>query len=196
VRGEGASPQLREFRFTETSYERRSPLTVAGSVFEPEPELLGDGMTGRRGDVETLSPSPRPSVPPSSMVVTAELEVEALSLLNQVGADLDDQISVSRMGGRVLVKGLVEDDRRRAEILRALSQAGNQQALQIELETYAEALRRRQTQPARTSTPEKFMLGQSRIAAYQPLYRYFVGREAAVDEEINRYAARVVRRSG
>ncbi|MGH7187454.1 MAG: hypothetical protein ACREIB_14395 [Pseudomonadota bacterium] len=69
--------------------------------------------------------------------------------------------------------------------------------MQVELETYAEALRRQaQVRPAPAATPERFTLGQSRIAAYQPLHRYFAGREANPEEEINRYGARVVRRSG
>ncbi|MGH8700134.1 MAG: hypothetical protein ACREVR_03015 [Burkholderiales bacterium] len=202
--------ETREFRFVETSFERRPMKAVAPAVFEPEPELLGsDGATGRRGDgAIVLTASPPPPGSPSPAVATAELEVEALSLLNQAGADLDEQASVARTAdGRLRVSGLVEDQRRKDELLRALGPISHHQAILIEIETIAEALSRRARQQ---STPEattksapdrvsvqRVAIAQDAIAAEADLRRYFAGREPVpqIDAEINRLASRVVNRS-
>ncbi len=73
---------------------------------------------------------------------TAEDEIEVLRILNQVKADLGEQITVQRQGGLLYVKGVVETAQRKREIIAALQSKANNPAIKIEIETNAEALAR------------------------------------------------------
>src|SRR5260370_8257204 len=87
---------IREYRFTESSFERHSPETVAPKVFEPEPELLSSvEPTTPVSKAEAVVPTPGPQ-PPTPTVATPDLEVEALSLLHQTGAHPVEQLTVTR----------------------------------------------------------------------------------------------------
>src|SRR5205823_4595740 len=126
-------------------YERRPTRAVAASVFEPEPQLISDGATGRHGDGALVSPSPHLPVSPSPPIATAELEVEVLRLLHQAGADLGEQLSVTRRPeGELRVEGIVETDQRKQEILRALNSVVSNPAVKVEVNTVAEALKQRE----------------------------------------------------
>jgi len=187
--------EAREFRFVEASFERRLASTVAPAVFEPEPALLGsDGAAHSRGD-RAMSAARAPA---SLAIATAELEVEALRLLNQVGANLDDQASVTRTAdGSLRISGLVETAERKAEILRALEPIANQPAVRIEVETVAEAMKRKAQRPAASEvlTLQQVEVQQSRIPVYEELRQYLAPREGQADEEISRFAARMLGRS-
>jgi hypothetical protein len=191
--------QFREYRFMETSFERRPTSAVAPAVFELEPELLG-GMKdeGGRMKVELTPVHPSSLIPHPSAVATAELEVEALRLLNQIGADLDDQASVTRtMDGSLRISGIVETDERKAEILRVLAPIANHRAVKIEVETVAEAVSRQARQPSSPGAlvVQQVEVQQARIAVYTELRQHFAPREAQVDREISRFATRMLNRS-
>jgi DNA-directed RNA polymerase specialized sigma24 family protein len=132
----------REYRLAETSFERRSANSVAPAVFEPEPELLG-AATSPSLTPGTLTTDPISAArTPAPAVATAGLEVEALRLLSQAGADLGEQISVTRTPeGALRVEGIVETDRRKEEILRALAPIKDNPAVRVAVRTVAEALR-------------------------------------------------------
>ncbi len=188
---------VREFRLVETSFERHASSTVAPKIFEPEPELLRD--TGKRGNGETenISASPRPPVTESpAAVATADLEVEVLSLLSQAGADMDEQTSVTRAAdGKLRVSGLVEDRKRKEEILRALAPVSANPAVQVRIETVAEATQRLAQDKAQNErrgdvSVERIEISNSNIPAYADLRRHF-----GSDEEVARFASRMVNRS-
>jgi hypothetical protein len=195
------SPQLREYRFMETSFERHAPTTVAPAVFEPEPELL-DTVTRRHGDTENITASPSLPISASPVVASAELEVEVLSLVNQSGGDLGDQVSVRRTPeGRLLVQGIVETDRRKEEVLRALAPVAGNPAVKLKVETVAEALRAQARSRNSASNPTSVELlesGNSKIPADAELRRYFAAKGmsgAQLDQSVNQFAARMVDRS-
>jgi len=193
--------ETREFRFIETSYERRASQSVTGSVFEPEPELLSDGEAGRRGDARVISPSPRLPIFPSPTVATTELEIEVLRLLNQARADLGEQVSVTRAApGALRIAGVVETEQRKQELLRALAPITQNPAVKIEISAEAEA----QKQISQTHTSSAPLIIQQvepadeKLPVYPELRRYFSGRgwpEAQLEREIRRLATRVLNRS-
>ncbi|HEY6242466.1 MAG TPA: hypothetical protein VIX17_00890 [Pyrinomonadaceae bacterium] len=187
--------QWREFRFLEASFERRAPSTVAPAVFEPEPELLGEAATGRRSETATLSPSSTLPLAASPIPASPELEVEVLSLLSRVGADLDDQTTVTRTSeGRLRVSGIVDTDQRKAEIVHALASVASNPAVKIEVETVAEAMKRRAREKSSSGVQsvDQVEISESAIPAHEELRRYF---SKGSEEEIGRFAERMVNRS-
>lgn len=122
----------------------------------------------------------------------ADLEVEVLRLLHQAGADLGEQISVTRnVGGPILVSGIVETDRRKAEILRALQAMSDNLSVRIEIKTVTEALAesRNRHDTSGNSATEGVQVGADTFPAYEDL------RARMSDEEARVFAARIVSRS-
>ena len=111
-----------EYRLKRTSFERveRTPelaqlfdasKTVAAVALQPET---------RNSKPESISSIPDPQ-PPTAVAATAELEVESLGLLNQIGADLGQEVMVTRIpGGPLRIEAAVETEKRKHEILAAL----------------------------------------------------------------------------
>lgn len=145
---------------------------------------------------------PSAFIPHPFVVATAELEVEVLSLINQVGADLGDQVSVRRTTeGQLLVQGIVETDRRKDEILHSLSPIAANPAVKIKVQTVSEALREqaksRSPSPG-PATVERLESANNKIPADADLRRYFAARGAngaQLDQSINQFAGRMVDRS-
>lgn len=199
VRQEG---EVHEFHFTEASFEQRAQETVAPEVFVPDPEFLtsqsaSDSLKADAGkESEIIKPQPTEL---TRARATPELEVEVLRLLSEARADLNDQTSVSRTpDGTLKITGLVETERRKAEILRALAPLSRRPEAGIRIETVAEALRR-QARPthalSRQETSQRVEIGEARMPVYEELRKHFGGEEAEADEEIRRFAARVLSRS-
>jgi len=186
--------QWTEFRFVETSFERRALSAVAPSVFEPDPELLSSRTKDEAESMKGAeSNSSYTGITSSPATVTSELEVEVLDLLSRVGADLDEQTSVTRTAdGKLRVRGLVETEKRKEEILRTLVPVTANRALQIQIETVAEATKRQGRSSAESEpvTVEQVEVERRPIAAFSEIRRH-VGS----DEEVGRYAARMVNRS-
>src|SRR6266496_1063530 len=132
--------ETREYHFLETSFDRRPPSAVAPAVFEPEAELLSSAKPVTP-DSKLETPSSLP-LTPYPFMATAELEVEVLRLLSQAGADLGEQISVTRTSNGLLsVQGIVDTEKRKGEILRALSSVSSNPAVRVDVKSVAEALR-------------------------------------------------------
>jgi RNA polymerase sigma factor (sigma-70 family) len=186
----------REYRFVEASFERRPTSAVAPAVFEPDAELLG--AISRHVETVSKIAAATEAKPLAPVIATADLEVEVLRLLNQAGADLDDQTSVTRAPeGRLRVGGLVEDKKRKDEILRALGPVINHPAVKVEIETVTEASRRQQRSleiPGVTSV-ERVEVAGGRIPVSAELSKYFGKEEGQADEEVRRFASRVLNRS-
>src|SRR5260370_20415098 len=182
----------------EASFERRAPSTVAPSVFEPEPELLGPVVrVPSPGDEKATAPRVEVNPPPASSrtVATADLEVEVLRVLNQAGADMGEQINVTRnTDGQLKIQGVVETDQRKAEILHALAPVVANPAVQVEVKTVAEATK--QQREGGTSSGQMNVQGvevtHDTIAAEPELRQYFSARGARADEEIHRFTRRVL----
>jgi hypothetical protein len=115
-------------------------------VFEPDRELVS-APHARDADAvaKTVSPGAERAEPPvpAGAVATAQLEVEVLDLLNGVGADLGQEVIVTRSpGGALKVEAVVSNAQRKAEILRALSPVANDPAVKLQIETPEEARQR------------------------------------------------------
>ncbi|HEY9401977.1 MAG TPA: sigma-70 family RNA polymerase sigma factor [Pyrinomonadaceae bacterium] len=196
----------REYRFVETGFSRQATGSVDPAIFRPEQELVGDSVESGWRAEKTNAPDASPHQPsagdaPAAVVASAELEIEVNYLLDQIKANLGEQISVGRTtGGKLRVEALVETERRKGEILRALGPILNNPAVVAEVSTVEEALRRRKGKAAapRGEEVQEVEVATARIPADEDLRRYFsarLGGGERVDEEIERFAIRAMGRS-
>jgi DNA-directed RNA polymerase specialized sigma24 family protein len=194
--------EVREYRMMEASFERRPPSTVAPSVFEPDAELLNSGLSLKvvptNNDAKDSASKP---ATPVRVVATAELEVEVLRLLNQAGADMGEQVSVTRTSeGLLQVQGLTQTDKRKRELLSALSSLAGNPAVKLNIQTLDEALARRPKDQISSNsiTVETTQPSSNTIAVDQELRQYFARRnvpEAQTEEAIRQFGDRTLRRS-
>ncbi len=90
---------VRVLRFVEKSFGSRPLSGVSEQVFEIDPELRGAtpgdstaiGGAAAADNQQTSSPAA-----PAPLAATAELEIKALTLLHQTGADLGEEVSLTR----------------------------------------------------------------------------------------------------
>ncbi|HEY2974956.1 MAG TPA: hypothetical protein VGJ48_20745, partial [Pyrinomonadaceae bacterium] len=194
----------REFRFTEIGYERRAPQTVAPAIFEPDPELLSSAKPETRNSkLETNLPILVSPLPP---VASASLEVEVLRLLGSISADMGQEVSVKREAdGALHVEAIVETEKRKAEILSALSSVLHEGTVRVRIETNAEAQariqrerRRAQSGSGSTDVDLQGITTSNLIPVDAEVRRYLRARgvsEQQVDGEISRLSNRVLNRS-
>lgn len=198
---EGDSPSfpaaMVEYHFTESSFERHSPSTVSQSIFEPEPELLSNdvGRVRRASPITTSAPltaiTPKP-------VATVDLEVEVLRLLHEAGADLGEQVSVTKTReGLLRVSGVVETEQRKVEILAKLRPVIDTRLAIVELQTVAQALARQTLSDSTTEeTVEPVTAGSSAAMPVEDeLRKYFSTQGERADEASRQFALRMVTRS-
>jgi hypothetical protein len=188
-----------EYRFVEDAYEEAKPSTLPSAVFTVEPALV---------PVETVVPKPGASMRPETQMVehtaesvaaSADLEVEVQYLLDRARTNLGEQVSVSRTAdGKLLVKGIVDSESRKSEIVAALASVSHSPAVRIDISTVAE-MARRQRQPANASVTQSLDINaDARIPVYAELRRHFLGIGIAddqLDDQISRFSARVLRES-
>lgn len=189
-----------EYRLTRTSFESLERSSELAQLFEvsksgsvlPNSDLLKSGeVETRNSKLDTVTPSARLPVTPSP-TASAELEVEVLRLLNSAGADLGEQVDVTRTAeGSLRVSGIVETEQRKNEILRALQTVKDNPAVRVEVQTVAEAISQRaqNKQDSRRETVEGIEIAADTFPAYADL------RASMTDEEARVFAARVVSRS-
>ena len=151
------------------------------------------------GPVATIKePAPIATSAINSAIATAELEIEALRLLNQAGADLHEQIEVSRTArGRLRIEGILDTEARKAELLGALAGLKANPSVEIDLQTVAEAAERQRSQASRRSSPpgavfERDEIAVTRLPVDSELRRHLTARGVSddrMDEEIRRFAS-------
>ena len=139
---------------------------------------------------------------PLPVVASAALEVEVLRRLNQAGADMGEQINVTRTReGFLRVAGVVDTAQRKTEILNALGTVGNDRAVRVEIDTVADALKRQK--PGReggrglTTIEGSDALANS-IPVDADLRRYFSARGfsgAELENNISQFANQALNRS-
>jgi RNA polymerase sigma factor (sigma-70 family) len=198
-----------EYRFVEGGFERRRAEEVPPAVYKVEPELLdttraskneggsrsdGSGASQSADDARAASNTSR-----ASAVASAELEVEVAYLLNQIKANLGEQVSVGRTtGGALRVEALVESEARKDAILRALGPVLDNPAVEVEVSTVAEALAKRGPAQGGSTTEREVTVGAGRIPADAELRAHFAARladGARVEAEIKEFAARAISHS-
>jgi RNA polymerase sigma factor (sigma-70 family) len=196
--------ELREYLFSESSFEQRATSAVPPAVFQPDPELLSLIEPGTRNpEVEARKSKPETGTPPPPVVVaTAELEVEVLRLLNQASALSGEQISMTRTPqGQLRVQGIVDTEQRKRDVLGALAPVKDNPAVSLEILTADEALSRSRSKSAESKGAtqiEGVTPSRDTIPVDNELRRYFAGQGISaerVDDEIRQFSRRVMSRS-
>lgn len=199
---------LREYRFAEARFEHH-PASAGGSVFEIEPGLLPEPKAAKvektpaeepRATERSVAAAPTP-LPTPVALANAGLEIEALVLLDGIGATLGEEVSVTRtLDGALQIEGVVENDERKRAVLSALAPVRHHRAVRIRIETPEEAEQRLEQirSTAVAVSIQEAAPADSRIPADADLRRYLTARgvrPAALDEEVNRFANRMLRGS-
>src|SRR5215212_4379734 len=190
-----------EYRFIEASFELMPVNAAAPGAFEIEPELIGGtGGIGRPGDwalrdptSSRVPPTPGTSAPP---VASAELEVDVAYLLNQVKADRNEQVALTRsVGGSLRVEGVVDSQQRKDEFLKVLGPLSNNPAVRIEIRTIAEATQRAVI--AGSVSVQEAEPATNVVAADDDLRAHFSKNDpgGSTDEAIRSYSSRTVNRA-
>jgi hypothetical protein len=200
VEVEGDNPQLREFHFHESVFEGHPAEKVQPRTFEPEPELLGPiAHRNATARIEEAPSQPLTSTPATGPALgaaeLAAIEIEVLHLLDQIGANLGEQVSVARMPDKTLnVEALVDTNERKEEIRRALQPVSANPAVKLKVQTFSEALAQRQAAPPRRIGVGEIEILGSKIPVYDDLRRYFgaLGRASEGDAAVRRFADRIL----
>lgn len=188
----------REYRFTETVFEKKADADVPAQVFEPETHLSSRAADRPNQALRSTGEGESAVGQPSEAVASPELEIEVTYLLNRIKADLGEQISLSRTAsGALRVEALAENEQRKTEILRALGPVRNNPAVKVDVSTVAEAVKR-QPERSNSTTTRDVEVANNPIPADAELRAYFAGRlvgREGIDAEINNYTNRVMGRS-
>ena len=193
---------LREYRSAETSFELVPSKAVDKAVFEVEPELIGGARpTGRTGDWahRDLTSSRVPPLTSALIpaVASAELEIDVAYLLNQAKADRNEQVALTRSaGGSLRVEGIVENDQRKSELLRALAPVSQNPAVTIDIRTVDDALQGAARQSA--ISIHQAEATASSVAVDRELREYFAKSSTAnsdLDEAVRSFSSRTVKRA-
>jgi len=147
---------------------------------------------------ETTTPAVGPQ-PPTPVTATPELELEAAYLLDQVKANLGEQISLTRTrGGTLRVEGIVETPERKAEIVRALAPLVKNPAVVVDVSTVAEASKRSQQTASSSVTVDRVEIAKGAIPLDSELRNYFAAHGVPtdkLDEEIRQFGNRMISRA-
>jgi RNA polymerase sigma factor (sigma-70 family) len=186
--------ETREYRFVVTDSKLLPTNSVAPAVFDVEPELIGEtGAESRSGDwARRDHPSGTPAS--TSTIASSELEIDVEYLLNQVKANRNEQVALTRNeSGSLRVEGVVDTAERRTEFLRALAPVINNPAVSIRIRTVAEASK--ESTNGATASVRELEVTANTIAVDQELRDYFSRRGSnteSVDEAVRSYSSRVV----
>jgi len=180
---------------------RLAPREIRPGRIAPEhtPTILPKAETNLEKTAASSLPTTSAMPPAVSAVASAELEIEALRLLRDARADLNEQIEVNRRpNGKLRIEGILETDQRKAEILAALAPVKDHPAIEIDLKTVAEAVQRQRAQP-RAAAPEPVVEQTEITAAALPveadLRRHFTARgvdDARMEAAIRGFAAATI----
>jgi len=179
-----------------------------------DPSVFNDGTvltakTDPPAAVKTESPESSPVANTATMDLSAANtsntvhattadEVEVLDRLHKIGADITEQLTVTRTAdGRLLVEGLVQTDNRKQEVLSTLAPVANKPAVRINIQTIDEATKalQRQKQQATTGTVELVEVEKGPLAVDSELRTYFAKQGGDTDSAIRSFASRVIARS-
>jgi DNA-directed RNA polymerase specialized sigma24 family protein len=199
--------ETREYRFSEAGFELRPADKVAPAVFEPDKDLLGSAGAPADSEVDQARTPNADSVtvdPKSPETIGAiappGLEVEVTYLLDQVKANMGEQVGVTRTPkGTLRVQGIVDTEQRKAQILQSLATVINHPALEVQIETVAEALKRQTQAPSTSVSARQLEVSKEPFPAYSDLRRYFSNAgglsEDQIDSASRQYAGRLLSRS-
>jgi hypothetical protein len=186
----------------EVSVAQPAVQSVSPAVFELDAELLSPS-NGVKVIVKPVDKSRGAelsfAVPSAPAAASADLEINLAYALDQFRTRFGDQLTLTKTpAGRLEVRGVVDSDETRKEILEALSGIiDNSAAIRVQLETTAEILAREQPRSDRIIVQE-FSGSDQSIPMYAELRRFFsqqVQTDAHLDQLVREFAVRVVSRS-
>jgi RNA polymerase sigma factor (sigma-70 family) len=192
--------ELREFRFQEAGLEKHKLESTPQAVFKPDSILLVEKRKDAVAPKNSLEPEAVPEAT-STVIATPELEVEVLQLLNQVGADNGEQISVRRAAsGFLQVDGVVDTVERKKEILHALAPLSKNAALRVDVETIDERVARETEAHSMAGqlTIEKIEPASNSVPLESELRLYFSAQgvpAAQLDAEVQRFCRTALQHS-
>jgi hypothetical protein len=168
---------------TELNYDVLSWDAVSDSLFDPVASLPGTAITGAR-PVPPVSANPHsaPVIPTKEQLDYAELQ--ALLTLNRANADTGEQVRVSRLDNEILVKGIVDTDQRKEELLAALRSVSHIASSILSIEEL-------NSESAPTSAPITSVKQYSVAGSPSPLEDY-LHKQSRSMEEINRISHAVL----
>src|SRR5215471_10424127 len=190
-----------EFKFIEEAYEEVKPAVLPRGIFKVDPVLVPvEGSATRplpdSGGVPGPGSTPRSN---ESIKASADLEVEVEFLLDGVKANLGEQVSLSRTpDDKLLVKGIVETESRKARILEALGSVAHNPAVNIDISAVAEMARRQKSSSTTATVQQVEIEAEGRIPLYQELRQHLLSggvSEEKVEEEVRRFSAHVLKES-
>lgn len=198
--GDGADQ--REFVLTELSIETLPARDVSTSVFQPDSELLApveSTVTTITSTMTATKPLAVVTIRPPSPAELAALEVNVLYLLDRINANSGEQVEVRRLPGtKLVVEAIVETEKRKTEIMGALSTVKDNPLIRMDVLTLEEALRRQTTTQRSPETIDRVVITADRIPVYEELRRYIEKSNrssAEVDTEIQRFSGRMIDQS-
>lgn len=197
-----------EFELIEQSYEVVSLKDVDPSIFGDPTKVEIASTVGTIAKAEspintnentnTEIANTNANLSPNVPKATTADEVEVLNRLHQIGADITEQLNVTRTAdGRLLVEGLVETDTRKQEILNALAPVRNNPAIRIKIQTLEEATKALQRQKAQATpgTVERVEVEKGKLAVDAELRSHFEKSGGDPDEKIRAFISRVTSRA-
>lgn len=188
-----------DYRLQEVSIERPALRSVSPAVFALEAEFVATTPEVKaigKPERAELSAAATTSGP---VVASAELEVNLAYALDQFRTRFGDQLTLTKTAAGLLeIRGVVDSDETRKEILNALAAVSdNSAAVRVQVDTTAEVLAREQPRSDRLVVRE-FTGSDQSIPLYQDLRRHFsatVQTDEHLDQLVREFAARVVSRS-
>jgi RNA polymerase sigma factor (sigma-70 family) len=187
-----------EYRFEELSFEQPHLQSVNPATFEPDAELVSKNLNTAKPAKRAVELESSKLQPP--VAATADLEVELAYALDKFRTRFGDQLSLTKTAADLLeVKGVVDSEETRNEVLSALSHVRRHPAVRIEISTVAEVLAHQQKHS--NEVIQEFASSDGAFPVYQELKHYLGERETSgtpsdrVDQLVREFAARVVGQS-
>ncbi|HEX5731663.1 MAG TPA: RNA polymerase sigma factor [Blastocatellia bacterium] len=190
--------EIIQYRFAEQRLERVPSGSVAPSVFRIDSYLLGSdsnriGIKPPALESETVEPAA------AQPIAFSELKVSSSYELHRVGACLVEQPDLSRTAeGELRIQAIVENERRKGELMRALNSIANSPAVKVEISTLAEAVSRHVQRP-QAPVRRRVEIIKDQIPVYDELKRHFSGQgeqnlsaDVRVDGKIRQFANRTL----
>jgi RNA polymerase sigma factor (sigma-70 family) len=202
-----------EYKFVESTLDRVTPQRAGPSIFQIDPDLMtgapDSGDVNRPLSTPDESSNPEPAGNPALRGLTTQaltnLALDALYQLHRMGACTEEQATLSRTaGGGLRIQAVVASEKRKRDMLHALTSLINNPALNVEIDTEAEAAKRHMNVGRSPLAARDFQVTLDRMPAYDELRRYYEnaaqkngGPSAAarIDEDTRRFAAEAINRS-
>ncbi|MGH9938634.1 MAG: anti-sigma factor family protein [Blastocatellia bacterium] len=196
----------RIYEITEQASEVAPLAKLSPEIFAERPVVIAPSPAPKPSPISLalrVNPAPTVAPPVAPPVAVAELEVEVLSLLNQVGAMLGEEVGVRRTtDGLLRIEGVVENAERKTTILSALAAVKDQPAVKLQIETPEEAEQRLQQSRQRSDTInvqiQEATPSSNTIPVDAEVRRHLTAQGTPadkLDEAVNQFANRTLRRS-